>query len=243
MSESSKKVRGASYPVIDLEKAVALSKKLVDAIGKASASKADVVRALGYSGINGKSKRVIAALIQYGLITGRSSEHKLTDLALQILFPENDQAKQEAIRHAAAKPSLFNTLIAKYQGDPVPGLLANILVNSHGINPNSSEEAARVFKASLQYAGMIDDNNAINADGETGQTDADNDATGDNDGADEARDTLMMPAAAKDPSFNAVTDLNRIEIVIREGVKAGIYAPYNLSESEKTKLKTIIDLL
>jgi|GEM_PF-4410376 len=245
MAEVSKKVRGASYPVIDLEKSVSLARNMLDAVGKASASKLDVAKAVGYSGINGKSKRVIAALIQYGLITGRAAEHKLTDLALQILFPEDEKYKNQAIKQAALKPTLFNTLVSKYEGDVMPTMLPNILVTSHGINPSSADEAAIIFRSTLQYAGLLDSSNRIFAEGvnentqdSTDMSDVESSNTSQLGGIRENTSNLTSP-----PDLQSGHDLNRIEIVLREGVKAGIYAPHNLNEDEKDKLKKIIDLL
>lgn len=240
-TDSLKKVRGASYPVIDLEKAIVQAKNILDAVGKASASKQDIAKAVGYSGINGKSKRVIAALIQYGLITGRASEHRLTELALQILFPEDENARQIAIRHAAIKPGLFGALAKKYEGDSVPGLLPNILVTSHGINPNSGDEAAKVFRSTLEFANMLDENGKIVLDGGSGLASKKETIASDELDSDINNDESSSLATPQIPADS--TNLNRIEIVLREGIKAGIYAPYQLTQEEKSKLKSIIDLL
>lgn len=246
MGDIAKNVRGASYPVIDLKKAVELIEMLLSAIGKASASKEDVAKALGYSGVNGKSKRVIAALIQYGLINGRASEHKLTELSLQLLFPDDDRYKREAIRRAAMKPGLFKVLIDKYAGGTIPGLLSNILVTSHGINPSSGEDAVKVFRSTLEYAGLLDQEGRIIVDG----TDY-NSVETDQASSEVVTEDVQLQSATASASSDAfastgdamIDGVNRIEIVIRNGVKAGIYAPAGLTVEEKEKLKTIIDLL
>ncbi len=244
MSDSVKNVRGASYPVIDLKKSVESLDLLLAAIGKAAASKDDVARALNYSGVNGKSKRVIAALIQFGLINGRSSEHKLSDLSLRILFPEDEQAKRVAIRSAALKPGLFKALVDKYAGGTVPGLLSNILVTSHGINPTSGEEAAKVFRSSLEYAGLIDQEGKIVLDGtDFGQEAATDAPVAISESEASVPTTESSVSSAAELMNDTAQELNKIEIIIRNGVKAGIYAPAGLTAEEKQKLKTIIDLL
>jgi len=243
MVDTPKAGRGASYPVVNLEKAVSLTQKILAAIGKAPTTKLNLAKALGYSGINGKSNRVTAALGQYGLLAGRGDQYRLSDLALQVLFPESEEDKREALLHAATRPALFQQLIGKFQGSQVPALLSNILVTSHSINPNSAEDAASVFKSTLRYVGLLDDTNTIISADNAPRENIDRDLASVESEVVEGQASYIPSVGPAVASTGEGDSLNRIEFVLREGVKAGIYAPHNLTDSEKQKLKTIIDLL
>ncbi len=242
--KNTKNVRGASYPVIDLEKAVNLIDKILKAVGKANASKLDIAKAAGYGGLNGKSRRVVAALGQYELITGAGDDYKLSSLALDILFPESEQKRRDNIAFAAQSPSLFGQLIENYKGDTIPGLLPNILVNKYGINPKFGNEVAKIFRSTLEFASLVDGHGVINYIAREESSKRDNNIEDSViEGSKKTSEVVASDNFQPSTSSQSSDDTNKIEIILREGVKARIYVPYNLNQEEKNKLKSMIDLL
>lgn len=244
---NSKNVRGTSYPVIDLEKAIDLVNRILKAVGKANTSKVDIAKAAGYGSLNGKSKRVVAALGQYGLITGKGDDYKLSTLALDILFPENERSKRDNIAFALQSPVLFSQLIESYKGGSIPGLLPNILVSKYAINPKFGNEVAKIFISSLEFAGLVDEGGVIIA-----QQHTDPGKAGDGDNIiEDIKEDNKKPSEKPSDAFSQEVSahsgkeaISKIEIVLRDGgVKAGIYVPHNLTQEEKNKLKSMIDLL
>lgn len=237
--------RGASYPSIALNEAIAKLRIAYEKVGKGPSSKEEYVVGLGYSGLSGTSSRAFAALIHYGLLTKSGAKYEFTDLAMSILFPK-DSAEPAAqdLAKAALRPKLFMQLFQRYKGQPIPTMLPNTLVIDYQIHDKSAQEAASNFRQSLDYANLLKGGVV---------SEAEDDLNDDHEEEHEENNVFApnMPVPAHtiryEESGNGAMpqseDLNKIEIVLREGVKAGIYAPYNLTEAEKVKLKTIIDLL
>jgi hypothetical protein len=154
-------VRGASYPVIDLQKAVTILQKVQLALGRGSGPNLTVMNAAGYTTVNGKSKRVVATLIQYGLITRQGKDYRVTELGMQILFPDDDNLKRSAIAQSALKPAIFMSLTTRYEGNLLPPALSNILINQYSINPGAAENAASVYRRTLEFAGLVNNEGIV----------------------------------------------------------------------------------
>lgn len=236
--------RSKAYPSIDLGAAMERMNKFNNNLGAVGYHGRDeVAKGIGYNGISGSSGRTIGALVHYGLLERNKDQYRLSEIAKTILFShESEHEKQQAIREAALQPALFRELTEQYAGNELPSLLSNILTSDrYGINPKVKDEVAEVYRATLAYAGLLDGNKVRALDDSPVPTASDFDEATDEPFAGTARPAMPMPLDR--PQQSQSDDLNRIEIVLREGVKAGIYAPYDLTDQEKTKLKTIIDLL
>lgn len=234
--------RGASYPSLPLSEAIDKLKLAQEKVGKGPSSKEEYILGLGYSGISGASSRTFAALVHYGLLIKSGVKYQFSELAINILFPQNsDEPHKEDLARAAVSSKLFRQLYERYEGERLPDMLRNTLVVDYQIHDRSAQEAAANFRQTLDYAGLL----------EGGMVKSLSSLP-----AESGEDDRHVPSVDQEPSFIDATpsgsaidlratdaSLNRIEIVLREGVKAGIYAPYNLTEAEKIKLKTIIDLL
>lgn len=155
IERENKRERSSRNPLGNLEEAVKALETVNKALGKGPYSRDSVAQALGYSGVHGRSGRKVAALVQFGLLNREGNKYSQSDLASRILFPVSDQDKIEAIIIAVKSPTLYAKLIAKYENQSLPTLLANIMAREYGINSKNSEEAAKTFKESLEYAGIF----------------------------------------------------------------------------------------
>ena len=235
--------RSKSYPAIPITDAVVRIKELYKKLGDSkSYHKDNFATGLGYKdATNGAFLRMIAALSQYGLVKKDGNDYKLTDLSRRILIPTTETAEEEATREAALAPSVFKSIYERYSGQDLPILLPNILVTDFGILDGAKNKVTSIFRQSMEHVGLLNGNSLGNLDSD------------DIPAADQVEDvfedgTLQRPASSviefSSPSTTAPSDeVNKFEIVLREGTKAGIFAPYGLTQDEKDKLKSLIDLM
>lgn len=233
--------RGASYPSLPLSEAIDKLKLAQEKVGKGPSSKEEYILGLGYSGISGASSRTFAALVHYGLLMKSGVKYQFSELAINILFPQNsDVPHKEDLARAAVSSKLFRQLYERYEGERLPDMLRNTLVVDYQIHDKSAQEAAANFRQTLDFAGLLEGGVVKPLNSIPTERDEDDNVPSVEQEASFVDPTPLSPAV---DLRSTDASLNRIEIVLREGVKAGIYAPYNLTESEKMKLKTIIDLL
>jgi hypothetical protein len=102
------KVRSPQYPVIGLGEAIGKAKAIYGEEYQSPISKVVVAKHMGFSSLNGKSLGMIAALTRYGLLEGRGNDCRISDRAVTIIaHPAGSPERIEAIRQAAASPSIF----------------------------------------------------------------------------------------------------------------------------------------
>jgi len=148
--------RGVRYPSESLRAAVEVLPRLREAIGFAPAARETIAEALGYSGISGTSSRKIGLLSHFDLITrAGSGAYRISDLGKMILMPTNPGERAKAIAEAAKRPNVYAALWERYKESALPTLLANILTREHGVFAASAEPAARAFRETMEYAGLL----------------------------------------------------------------------------------------
>jgi len=154
-TDSDREGRGPNAPAETLAAAVQLLQLVRDRLGLSSASRESIAEALGYRTLNGTSRRKLAALSHYDLLTRNGGVYRISDLGKQILIPRNETEQRRALAVSARKPAFYQRLFERYAGQPIPSMLPNILVREFGIRPQSSEEVARTFRESQEYAGLL----------------------------------------------------------------------------------------
>ena len=227
--------RSKPYPAIPVADAVVKLKELHKKLGDSrSYHKDNFATGLGYKDAkNGAFLRTVAALTQYGFAKKDGNDYKLTDLSRKILIPTTDTAEDEAVKEAVLTPNVFKQLYDRYDGQELPMLLPNILVTDFGILDGAKNKVATIFRQSMEYANLLSGNTLGDAATNNNQLTA---------SPTEESDSLTSEFSENNnPPLQG--DINKFEIVLREGAKAGIYAPYGLTEAEKEKLKGLIDLM
>lgn len=103
--------KSPKYPNFPLSTAIKYIQKVYEADRSAPLPREVIAKHLGYSGLSGTSDSTIATIGQYGLLerTGKA-EMKVSQLAIDILVPETEDQKQEAINRAALTPPLFSEI-------------------------------------------------------------------------------------------------------------------------------------
>ena len=132
--------RSPNYPAISLPEAITRVQQIHEAEHQNPAEREVMAQHLGYSGLNGQSLKLLSALTKYGLLEkAGDGELRVSDRAIDILFPEGDQ-RQLAIEAAAHGPALFADLREKWPNRP------------------PSDEALRAYLIRRQFAhAAIDD--------------------------------------------------------------------------------------
>src|SRR5262249_17169587 len=59
------------------------------------------------------------------------------------------------IAEAARRPNLYAALIARHSGESLPTLLTNLIVREHGVLPSVAETAAKNFRETMEFAGLL----------------------------------------------------------------------------------------
>ncbi len=147
--------RSSPYPNSNLETALKNIETLKEKLGKGPYSRDEAAKALGYKGVNGVSAGKIAACGYFGLLTRSGSSYSLSELAEQILNYTSEAERQTAIATACKAPALYSKLLQSYNEQALPQMLANILSRNYGIADKASDLAARTFRESVEFAGLM----------------------------------------------------------------------------------------
>lgn len=156
MADEKREERGPKSPAETLETAVGLVRQVRENVGFGNASRETLANALGYPTLHGRSNRVIASLVHFGLLerTGPAI-YRISELGKRLLMPRDDGEYKEALAEAVQRPGLYQKLFTRFGGEAVPTMLPNILAREFGVWPGSSEDVASIFRASAEYAELL----------------------------------------------------------------------------------------
>ena len=138
--------RSPSYPSTPLGEAIELARKIHNMERTNPVDREVAVKAMGYSGISGRSATVLSNLIQFGLVekTGKN-EVRITRRAIDIIYPDTDESKAEALRAAAREPELFQAIVERFtDGLPSETALQAYLIRQ-GFTHAAVSPATRAF--------------------------------------------------------------------------------------------------
>ncbi len=141
------KSRSPRYPQVSLREALERVREVYYKEGRHKADKEVVAKDLGYSGINGASLGMIAALKHYGLLESAGDGLRVSDDAVAIIeLPRNDPQRAEAIRRAAFAPKLFAELDDMYGSKLPSDENLRLTLIKRGFNPNAAASVVRTYR-------------------------------------------------------------------------------------------------
>jgi hypothetical protein len=154
--DTQKVEKGTQHPSDSLESAIQNLEAVQKAIGYGVASRDMVIQAWGYTAMSGRASTKLGVQSHFGLLekTGKGSL-KISDLGKRILVPTSPEERQLAIAEAAMQPTLYAKLIEKYKENALPGMLQNLLIREHGVFAGSAANAARAFRETVEFAGLL----------------------------------------------------------------------------------------
>lgn len=149
------RMRSPNFPALTLEEAMKLVGTLYSKIRKTTVDREVAAKELDYSGLTGRSLKVLGALNQYGLIDNTSKgQCRVTELAEQALhgFPEAE--KMGAIQRAARSPALFSAIFDQFGEDVGSEHAIRSFLLKRGFTDGGVESALQSFLATQQYAAL-----------------------------------------------------------------------------------------
>jgi predicted nucleotide-binding protein len=109
-------------PAYELDEALLVAKALLQEYGGHPATPLDVAAAMDLTPTSGKFRMLCGASIAYGLTSGGYNAAQIapTELARQIIEPQDEGAELSGKREAIMKPRILREFLSKYSGSPVP---------------------------------------------------------------------------------------------------------------------------
>jgi hypothetical protein len=146
------RVRSPGYPSDSLPEVIENARKIFSGDHRNPITRETAARHLGYAGVTGTSDRAMSAMMHFGLLARHSKgEIKVSDLAMEILFPPDDGAYLKAIRRAADSPDLFARIKEKFpEAQPSEMSLRNYLTRE-GFNSSAVGPAIKSYLDTQQF--------------------------------------------------------------------------------------------
>ncbi|GAB0120285.1 hypothetical protein [Acidisoma sp. 7E03] len=143
--------RSPNYPQVGLREAVQRVKSVYDSDYRSLLTRALTAERLGYSGVNGKSLAVMAALGKFGLLEGKGDALRVSERAVRIIaHPPGAAERVAALEEAAVAPGLFQQLAQRFPGRGASdGTLRAFLLTQRFIPP-AAEAALRAWRETQQ---------------------------------------------------------------------------------------------
>lgn len=204
-----RRTNGVGFPSMPLGEAVTMIKK-VASYGTVHTDAA-VASFLGHSTANsGPFRAKVAALRDYGFLSGRSGELSVTPLAMEIVHPGLDADAEASLRaaflHCKVFSSVYEALPKGHELD-VPSL-ANTAMHNHGVSARSKDAFAQSFVKGAQLAGLMEELDAehvrIPDDEDPAEPEQGGQAAAASEAGSNAGPPAARPAAAASTSANAV---------------------------------------
>jgi hypothetical protein len=105
------RVRSPRYPSMSLEDAVEHGRTIFEKDRRHPIAREVAAGHIGYKSLNGAADSALSTLMQYGVLEKvAKGEVRVSQLVVDILFPDNPEQRAEAIRIVASNPPLFKAL-------------------------------------------------------------------------------------------------------------------------------------
>ncbi len=234
-NKKSKKARekSAQYPSYDLSACMEFVRTVDKLGGKEGVAEGSVLSDLGLKSSNTKSYTgKLSSCKQFGLVDFKAGLLSITERARLILYPteEPKEAQSEKlIIEAFRSPVLYQKLIKRYDGKPLPNTLANILMNEYKIAKAVMNSAVKVFVDSAKFAEVLGDDNVL----QVSQTY-------------EAIGGGELPAEAEPPETGPKPPMGQVhslKLALSSGKSAAITVPSDITKADVERLKRMLDLL
>lgn len=144
--------RSPRYPRVELKKAIDMVRRLYEGVHQSKVDADSAAQVIGYSNSSsGAAAGALGALRQYGLVDGLRGDVAVSDLAMRILQPMNENEHIEAVHEAANKPEVFSHILQQFGGEPPKSdapILA-FLVRQQGFSQSGASEVTDIFRSTF----------------------------------------------------------------------------------------------
>jgi hypothetical protein len=145
------KMRSPNYPAIGLHEAIQRTKSLWMKEKRTAVPAEVAAKAIGYSGLSGPSRTALAALKKFGLVDSDDQTVCVSDLALRVLHPENQEAELEALQESALKPELFSQLYQSHV-NASDDAIRSYLINKLEFSESGAKQLIKAFRNTISLA-------------------------------------------------------------------------------------------
>jgi hypothetical protein len=227
-----KKPNSPKAPGVSLRSAMAEVSKVYQRYSHGTFSRSEMASSLSMSSASGAFMGKASTLKEYGLIAESSGEIQVSDLFKAMYSaPAGSPELKRLAWQAVRSPGVFARLLQQFPSRiPDEAALALRLEGGERFNNERARAVAAAFRSSLVEYGLIDaSGNVLTVrDGEAG---ANSDQHDDADGEDDAEDDA--PRAGR----------QRLEIALREGRKATVIVPDDLTVADTRKIAALLNAL
>jgi hypothetical protein len=123
------KMRSPNFPTIALSQAIDLTEKIFREDRTNAIEKEDAAKHMGYSGLTGRTLKLLGALSQFGLLDKvAKGQVRVSSTAVSILHPSNDGERLEALARAGAAPTLFKKVHDAFPEEPSERTITSFLI-------------------------------------------------------------------------------------------------------------------
>lgn len=145
-------VRSPGYPSVPLRDAILRIRDLYDHERHNPMNREAAAKLLGYSGISGSSNKMLADLIDYGLLERVSKgEVRVSRRVAELIHPTDRREYATALRETALSPSLFSALRERFPDHlPTTATLEGALIRM-GFSKAAVKPAMQAFLDTFRY--------------------------------------------------------------------------------------------
>lgn len=232
-----KRERSRGYPQYSLQDCLDALRQIVEALGSGPFTRDSVAVGMGMSPGSGAANSKAAALVHFGLLSRSAGAYSITELASTYLHPRAEPERDHATSIAATQPALFAEIFDRFQGKALPSMLPNILTRDMGIVAKQSEDAAKLFIRSAEYAGLLR-NGILSSPAEAG--------AGPKPGPTMKADASPPPdkvTGDSSQSTQAVSTNAGFSIPLSKGRSATLHVPRSLADSDVHRIIQWIELM
>lgn len=146
------RMRSPNFPGIPLEAAIKAARQIYDKNRRAIIMREDAAKDIGYSGLTGRSLKIMGALNQYDLIENvGKGKVRVTVTAEEIFHGYPEDVKLAALHKAGSAPGLYNDIYDRFEaGVPGENAVRSFLFQK-GFTNEGVERALRAFLETNRY--------------------------------------------------------------------------------------------
>lgn len=253
--------KSKSYPFFSLEEALELSKMVYQVGGNSIAPVESILSQMNLkSPQNKRYGYTTSSAKQFGLIESKEGGFIVTELAMSILYPtdENNQNVSNSKKRAAMMPELYKVVLSQFNGSILPKeeFLINIFIKN-GILLSVADKAVQAFLNTMKYANLIDKDDRVqfNEDYLIPENDQKESVSVDKVPPNKKKRKISrilndLPNDEKSHTeeknkgeFNKANNAYNLEIPLTSGKKAFIVIPNDVSRDEIELIKNFIDAI
>ena len=154
------KQRSPRYPVVDLETALDLLRKLYDKVGRSEFHPDDAAAAWGYNSVSGPLRSKIATLRQYGLLEGKRGRYaenpRISQRGLSLAGPDQTVRGREyrdELQEVALAPPLFSE-IYNTMPNAIDAVFRRHLVVRKGFTEDGARRFMEGYRATIKFVNL-----------------------------------------------------------------------------------------